>query len=239
MKMKRPQDKTKSTITELVEENLEGQRISLSIDKTVLRVLREERMDINQLFIMLGMYNEYIGLLDYYDNDSQNKRILVLDYQDLQIHGYLEEGENTLFRITEKGKAFVEKIKPLLEQEETEKENTEAFKKLCQDYLLLFPKIKLPSGKYARVSVVEIEKKLRTFVKTYKPSFKKEGIILTDELILKATTAYVTRYVKDGYRFMVTSSYFIQKNEKSALADEILAMGQGLDAKPKTNIVTM
>jgi hypothetical protein len=38
---------------------------------------------------------------------------------------------------------------------------------------------------------------------------------------------------------MVTSSYFIQKNEKSALADEIQAMRDGLNAAPKSNIVTM
>jgi hypothetical protein len=187
---------------------------------------------------MLAVHNGHIGLLDYYDNDSQSRKIIVMQYQDLYIHGFLEEGKETLYQISEKGKAFVEKVKPLLDQAEEAKLDEAALMKLCQDYLELFPKIKLPSQKYARVSIVEIEKKFRAWMKAYKPMFKKEGIKLTNELILKATKQYVTRYAKDSYRFMVTSSYFIQKNEKSALADEILAIGQGLD-KEKTNVVTM
>jgi hypothetical protein len=236
--MKTPQDKKQSKIIELSENTLEGQHVNLFIDSKVLKILREERMDINQLFIMIAAYSGHIGLLDYYDQDSQSKKVIIMEYQDLHIHGFLEEGKETLYQISAKGKEFVEKIKPLLDQAEDAKLDEAALIKLCQDYLELFPKIKLPSQKYARVSIVEIEKKFRAWMKAYKPMFKKEGIKLTNELILKATKQYVTRYSKDNYRFMVTSSYFIQKNEKSALADEILAIGQGLD-KEKTNIVTM
>ena len=75
----------------------------------------------------------------------------------------------------------------------------------------------------------EIEKKLKTFKRTYKPYFKKHfGAPLTNEDILAATKNYVKRYAKSGYQFMVTSSYFIQKNEKSALADELIVIRQGL-----------
>lgn len=236
--MKTPQDKKNPTTIELFENSFEDQHISLFIDIEVLKVLRLEKMDINQLFIMLAVYNDHTKLLDYYDKDSTDKKTLILDYQSLHIHGFLEEGKNVLYQITQKGKDFVERIKPLLEKAEDIKEDDKALDQLCQDYLLLFPKIKLPSGKYARVSVVEIEKKFKAWFKIYRPMFKKEGIKLTNELILQATKQYIARYANDSYRFMVTSSYFIQKNEKSALADELLAIGQGL-TKEKTNVVAM
>lgn len=188
---------------------------------------------------MLAMYDENIALLDLYDDENTNKEVLILQYQDLYIHGFIEEDDgHSLYRITDKGRLFIESIRPLFKnQEREEKEGN--LKDLCKKYLELFPKIKLPSGKYARSNIVEIEKKMKTFLNTYKSSFKKEyGFILTDEDILIATKGYIARYAKDNYRFMVTSSYFIQKNEKSALADEIGAIKIGID-KAKTNITTM
>ncbi len=236
--MKLIQDNTQPTVIE-VDENLDSQ-VGLLINSKVLAILKKERMDINQLFIMLALYNDYIELLDIYDNESTSKKVLIMEYQDLQIHGFIQScKENKMFEITEKGKAFVEEIKPLLEPTEEETENAAKLRELCEKYLLIFPKIKLPSNKYARVNVLEIEKKMKTWLRTYRPFFKKNyKFKLTHEDILNATSAYVGRYVKTGYLYMATSSYFIQKDEKSALADEILAMKQGLN-QTKTNIVTM
>lgn len=236
--MKTPQDKSDTKIVDLVENPLIDQNVIILINKPILKVLRTERLDINQLFILLSLYEDFIGLLDYYDKDSQDKKIILLEYQDLEIHGFLKEGTNTLYELTEKGKLFVEDIKPLINSIEVVKENNKSVGKLSEEFLLCFPKIKLPSGKYARVSIVEIEKKFAAWFKLYKPMFKSQGIIITNEIILKATKQYIARYEKDNYRFMVTSSYFIQKNEKSALADEILAIEQGL-VREKSNIVAM
>ena len=188
---------------------------------------------------MLAMYDETIGLLDLYDVNNTDKEVLILQYQDLYIHGFIEDDEgHSLYRISDKGKLFVESVRPLFKNEEREeKENN--LKELCKQYLELFPKIKLPSGKYARSNIVEIEKKMKIFLSTYRPRFKKDyGFMLTDEDILIATKGYIARYAKENYRFMVTSSYFIQKNEKSALADEIGAIKIGID-RAKTNITTM
>lgn len=235
-----PQDNNEPVIKEVSEEKLGNQRVNISIDVEVMKILKAERMDINQLFVLLAMYNEHLGLLDIYDSNSTSFKVMLVDYQTLQFHGFIMDSDSTkLYELTPKGKEFVEKIKPLMDLEEDEKMNEAVLKQLCSDYLLLFPKIKLPSGKYARTNVVEIEKKMRNWIKTYKPVFKKDGIKLTNDIILEATKNYVTRYTKDNYRFMVTSSYFIQKNEKSALADEIQAVKDGLNVKAKTNIVTM
>lgn len=226
-------------IKEVAEEKLDNQRVNLSINREVSKILKAERMDINQLFILVAMYNENLELLDIYDSNNSSLKVMIMDYQTLQFHGFIMDSDSTkLYELTPKGKEFVENLKPLMDLEEGEKMNEIALKQLCQDYLLLFPKIKLPSGKYARTNIVEIEKKMRNWIKTYKPAFKKEGIKLTNSDILEATKSYVTRYAKDNYRFMVTSSYFIQKNEKSALADEIGALKSSI-VSTKNNITVM
>jgi hypothetical protein len=238
--MKVLQQEKDPVIKEISEEKLENQRVFMLVTPQLLKILAGEKMDINQLFILLAMHDDYISLLDIYDKNSTRTRVMLMDYQTLVLHGFIRDSDSVkLYDLTEKGKSFLEKVLPLMEVAEEEKITEAAIKQLCQDYLMLFPKIKLPSGKYARVSSVEIEKKMKAWLRTYGPMFKKEGLKITGEHILTATKNYITRYAKDGYKFMVTSSYFIQKNEKSALADEILAIKDGLDAKPKTNIVTM
>lgn len=225
-------------ITETVHND--PQRIPLSIDYKVIKTLKSEKIDINQLFILLAMYDNNTFLLDLYDDNNADQEVMIMQYQPLYIHGFIEDSEGAeLYQLSTKGKEFVENVKPLLEIEEEEQTKAQNFKKLCKDYLEIFPKIKLPSGKYARTNIVEIEKKMKTFLSVYKKRFKADyGTELTDAEILQATKAYVDRFAKDGYKFMVTSSYFIQKNEKSALADELYAGRDGLN-KIKTNITTM
>jgi len=206
--------------------------IGLTINSAVLNTLLKEDMSINELFILIALHQNKIDLLDLYDNNGTRSQVLIYEYQNLHMHGFLDQSSDTLmYGISEKGIELVEELMAGFECQE-EQEPVIDTSKLSFEYLELFPKIKLPSQKYARSSAVEIEKKLKTFIRNYRSVFKKHyKIKLTNELILAATRNYVDRYAKDGYKFMVTSSYFIQKNEKSALADEILAISQGLDKK--------
>lgn len=229
---------TEQTGIEVVENlNPTTEKIQLILNKEILTELKKEKVSINQLFVLFSSYYEAIDLLDIYDDKTSNHEVLVYDYEDLLIHGFLEDSnEGVMFKISQQGKDFVEKIHALMGIVEQEVSQEQNIKKLCQDYLELWPKVKLPSQKYARVSILEIEKKLKAWLKTNKPMFKKEyGVKLTDQDILDATKAYVDRYAKNGYKFMVTSSYFIQKNEKSALADELIARTQGLDKVKETS----
>lgn len=216
---------------ENVADSKEQEPILLTVNSKVLEVLAEEQLDINMLFILFALDRDRIDLLDKYDENNEKRKVLLLEYQHLEVRGYVSQSDsesNVLYDITKKGQDLVQ-ICSLHFEEPEEKESPSDLKKLAEEYLEIFPKIKLPSGKYARVALPEIEKKLKIFKRTYKPSFKKYyGFVLTDEDILQATRAYVKRYAATRYQFMVTSSYFIQKNEKSALADEILAMKQGL-----------
>lgn len=208
--------------------------IPIILNKEVLEILKGNRLNINQLFILLALYEDTPDLLDIYDNFLSDERVLVQDYQFLNIHGLIErtlDDEPLLYQLTSEGKTMVEQARLLFDLPEDEKRLEATIKQLASDYLQIWPnKLKLPSGVYARVSIVEIEKKLRSFFKAYRMALKKEyGIKLTSEDILQATREYVARYAKKNFMYAQNSSYFIQKKEKSSLADEIIALKQGVE----------
>ncbi len=142
-------------------------KINLEINIPVLQKIKKERININQLFILFACHQGAINLLDIYDNKSTDQEVLIFDYQDLLIHGYLSEGESHLYKITEAGKDLVEDIMELMKGPEAEKETNVSA--LCSTYLLLWPKIKLPSNTYARGSQPDIEKKMKSWLRVYKP----------------------------------------------------------------------
>lgn len=74
--------------------------------------------------------------------------------------------------------------------------------KFVEEYLEIFPKFKLPSGKYARSDKKNLENSFRWFFDTY--SYDRETV-------LNATKMYVDEYERQGYKYMRTSQYFIRK----------------------------
>lgn len=206
--------------------------ILFSITPSVLKCLKVQDLDINMLFILLALEQENYRILDQYDENNTRLDILKLQYQMLYIHGFIEDTDtNYQYQISEKGREFIDNITPLFNLGKVEEGVSINLKKLCIEYLELWPKMKFPSNQYARVNITEIEKKMNKFLKVQIPAFKNTyNIVLTEEDILKATKNYIDRYAKQGYMYAVTSSYFIQKLDKSLLADEILAMKQGLDS---------
>lgn len=76
------------------------------------------------------------------------------------------------------------------------------FAENMQKYVEIFPRMKLPSGKQARVHITNLETGFRWFFEKYSYSW---------EVILKATNNYVTEYEKRSYEHMRTSQYFIRK----------------------------
>lgn len=236
----------KTAEKDIVKESLplpKEEKVKLSITTEVIKKLKESNISINQLFVLVAINAEKYSLLDEYDSKSTRKEVLVYDYQYLLIHGYINTSEKYLYTITETGKKLVEDVVSLSEDEEDIIAESVIFK-LCQDYLNIFPEVDLPSGKKARQNILEIEKKMNTWIKKFRPVFKKEyGIKLEKEDILTVTKNYVDRYASKGYKFMVTSSYFIDKSGMSLLADEMIAFKKGLNTIKveikKTNITSM
>ena len=74
-------------------------------------------------------------------------------------------------------------------------------------YRDLWPKGNLPSGKPARLSLPDLKKKFQDFFKVHNYSW---------EIIIKATKEYIRQ--KEHTQFIMTSGYFIMKNDQSELA---------------------
>ena len=76
------------------------------------------------------------------------------------------------------------------------------FDKKIEEYLEIFPKFKLPSGKYARTDKKNLENNFRWFFETHSYDW---------DTVLNATKMYVDEYERQGYKYMRTSQYFIRK----------------------------
>ena len=73
-----------------------------------------------------------------------------------------------------------------------------------EKYLLIFPKIKLPSGKPARTDKRNVEIAFKWFFENHDYSW---------EIIFEATQNYVAEFQKKNYMYMQTSQYFIRKQQ--------------------------
>jgi hypothetical protein len=96
-------------------------------------------------------------------------------------------------------------------------------------YREVFPNIKLPSGKPARVNVKMLSESFRWLFETYD---------YTWEQIIKATRMYVNEYRDAQYMYMQTSQYFICKQDKhkvksSTLADYCDMIRDGIETEAK------
>jgi len=83
-----------------------------------------------------------------------------------------------------------------------------------ETYLELFPKFKLPSGKYARADKANLEGNFKWFFESHSYSW---------ETIFDATRLYLDEYERQGYKYMRTSQYFIRKQSPDKTYDSELA----------------
>tara|TARA_Y100000361_G_scaffold45498_1_gene39351 strand:+ start:4222 stop:4809 length:588 start_codon:yes stop_codon:yes gene_type:complete len=97
--------------------------------------------------------------------------------------------------------------------------------KKIKEYSEIFPKFKLPSGKYARTNIKTLEAGFRWFFSNFDYKW---------ETILKATKIYVEEYEMNNYKYMRTSQYFVRKqmtdkSYESPLADYCEAILNGVE----------
>ena len=94
-----------------------------------------------------------------------------------------------------------------------------------EKYNKIFPQKKLPSGKFARTNVKNLETAFKWFFANFD---------YTWEVILKATALYVDEYENKNYMYMQTSQYFVRKQQAdkswgSELANWCAAVESGED----------
>lgn len=129
-----------------------------------------------------------------------------LELKHLRQFNYLDKHNNITIlglELLKKAEAVMQVSKP---KEEAVKQD------YLDEYYEMWPKIKLPSGKYARVDKKNLENSFKWFFKTYKYSW---------ETILKATALYLDHFEAKGWMYMRTSQYFIRKaeNDKSVTSE--------------------
>tara|TARA_R110000850_G_scaffold19063_1_gene58362 strand:- start:33 stop:623 length:591 start_codon:yes stop_codon:yes gene_type:complete len=88
------------------------------------------------------------------------------------------------------------------------------FLDMINNYRLVFPAKKLPSGKPARNNVKALGEAFRWFFDTYDHDWA---------IIHKATKMYVNEYRDADYMYMQTSQYFICKQDKHRVKHSTLA----------------
>lgn len=160
----------------------------------------------NEIFnklIKVGLTpNTYYYLHCISENISPNKFVnSSIESVRLQAAGWLDENN----KLTAKSTALVKEIESYFV---SSKKKTsvdvlgENFMEKIEEYLDIFPKFKLPSGKYARSDKKNLENNFRWFFATHTYDW---------DTVLKATMRYVDEYEVNGYKYMRTSQYFIRK----------------------------
>jgi len=138
------------------------------------------------------------------------------DLDDLIKGGHIEK-INKAVKLTSSGKLLIIKYDNIFIKAK-KKTNIQLmgkdFNKKLNEYRMLFPSGKLPSGKPARVNVKTLENGFRWFFENYDHTW---------EDILKATAQYVNEYEDKQYMYMKTSQYFLSKEDKSKIKTSELA----------------
>ena len=124
-----------------------------------------------------------------------------IEYMRLKNDGWITE-DNSL---TGKAYVLVQELESFFKNSKKKTSSAimgENFDAHISEYLEIFPKFKLPSGKYARSDKKNLENNFRWFFETHSYDW---------ETVINATKMYVDEYERQGYKYMRTSQYFIRK----------------------------
>ena len=142
----------------------------------------------------------------------------------------LSDGEfvNSDKTFTELGTQIYKELEEFFSKERVDASKkilTENYAENIKNYLDLFPRKKLPSGKLARSDKKNIENNFKWFFKNFDYDW---------ETVLEATAHYVDEYEKKNYLYMQTSQYFIcktqaDKSKLSQLADYCAMIKDGIE----------
>jgi hypothetical protein len=170
----------------------------------IFNILIKNNLSPNQLYILFCIKNK-IKTNDFVNDSLEVKR--------LQTSSWLEYDMN----LSGKSVLLLQEIDSFFK---TSKKKTnskvmgENFMENIETYLDIFPKFKLPSGKYARSDKKNLENNFRWFFESHN---------YTWETVLDATRLYVDEYETSGFKYMRTSQYFIRKQGSDKTYDSELA----------------
>ena len=146
------------------------------------------------LFVLKGLQSNEIDMLDAYDDFNSSKRA-VISYQKLFRLGLIDkdkEGSQVFFKLTQKGIDFLKSLEP---------------KNWIQDWIDLFPE-KKPSGDVIRSEYVDVEPRMKAFIKKYKYS---------KDVIIAATKSYIINESGSNFQYIKRAMFFIDKRTEGSL----------------------
>jgi hypothetical protein len=179
-----------------------------------------KKLELKKMFddiVKEGITPNQVYLIYCIDNKELTQNINVhLEIRGLEVGGWVKD-----MSLTNKGKELISKLNSLYGQTDVKDVTISNI----ESYNNLFPKKKLPSGKFARTNPKNLELAFKWFFKNFD---------YTWDIVLNATAAYVDEYEKKNYMYMQTSQYFIRKQQSdkswgSELANWCAAIEQGDD----------
>jgi hypothetical protein len=155
-----------------------------------------------------------------------------LDKHILESNGWLKKAPDDIYEMTPEAKLLCTKLDNYFIKA---KKRTDIqlmgkdFVEKINQYREIFPAKKLPSGKPARQNVKALGSSFRWFFETYDHTWAD---------LIKATRMYVNEYRDKDYQYMMTSQYFVSKQDKhkvkhSTLADYCDLIKEGTDTEDK------
>jgi hypothetical protein len=142
--------------------------------------------------------NQFYVLYCIHENIEARFINVHLELRCLRLLDYLDRNNN----ITILGVEAVKGIESTFTSLSKPKKELDSY--WINEYYEMWPKGKLPSGKFARVDKKNLENSFKWFFKTYNYSW---------DTILKATALYIDHYETKSWLYMRTSQYFIRKTE--------------------------
>lgn len=177
-----------------------------------LEIAIKHNITIKQLYILEGLYLKDIDSLTMYSKTEGYQKD---DFMNLIGNGYIINNniENESIFLS-KLEITIDGVLLLKDCLNIDKVNLQLIKgselNWIDEYYNIFPKGVRTSGYFVKGDKKSCEKKLIKFLKE-NPAYNKE-------IIIAATTRYVSDMKNRGYSYMQTAAYFIEKNGNSALA---------------------
>lgn len=166
--------------------------------------LIKENISPNSFYVLYCIHNK-INPAKFVSYDLEKQRLIQA--------GWLTND----LKITDKSIIFIQSIDSYFKKSKKKTSSDlmgSDFMKNIEIYNNIFPKLKLKSGKYARVNTKTLETTFRWFFNEYEYPW---------EIILKATQKYVTDYSLNNYEYMRTAQYFVRKQNIDKSFDSDLA----------------
>lgn len=230
--------------------------LNIKFNKEVIDRVKQSNIQLDLmgtvLFVLVGLSEDRLDLLEYADDSNKQRRMIVL-YRQLEHRGLLERTTvgKSLYRLTPKGEELVSHVKQQCDEDivftfvHTEEEPTQAeaadasdpIRDWIEQWVNIFPDNN-GEGRRLRTHPAHLVAKMRKFIEKYK--FDKDTI-------LKATKSYISTQEQgnDGHKYTRTANYFINKGMGSTYTSDLadwcqrVVDGTAETAGPDTRMMDM